>query len=153
MATATRRAGGGVTKRDSNPRAVVPTEHQEQALLFQWAQLASGRYPELVDMFAIPNAGGYTGGYKQNVARVAAMKREGVASGVPDICLPHARGRYHALYIELKRVNATASDTKPAQRDWHMRLRAAGNCIVVCPGWEAARRAIENYLALTPTEP
>jgi hypothetical protein len=152
METSARGAGVGVTKRDVRAKLPSPPEHQEQALLFQWAQIAAGRHPELRDLFAIPNAGGYTGGFRQNVARVAAMKREGVASGVPDICLPHARGTYHALYIELKRVDATASDTKPAQRDWHMRLRAAGNCVVVCAGWEAARRAIEEYLTLTPTE-
>jgi len=149
MEPASMRAGGEVTKRDVEPRAIVPTEHQEQVFLFQWAEIARGRHPELQDLFAIPNAGGYTGGFRQNVARVAAMKREGVASGVPDICLPHARGRYHALYVELKRANATASDTKPAQREWHMRLRAAGNCVVVCAGWEAARRTIEEYLSLT----
>jgi len=137
----------------TRPRAPVPTEHVEQAMLFQWSQLATGKYPELADLFAIPNAGGYTGGFRANVARVVAMKREGVRSGIPDICLPVARGRYHALYIELKRTNAKPSDTKPEQAEWHERLAAAGNCVVVCPGWEAARYAIEAYLTLIPTNP
>lgn len=119
-------------------------EHVEQCLLFEWAEHAQGRYPELESMFAIPNAGGYTGGFKANVARVQKMKREGVKSGVPDICLPAARGPYHALYIEMKagptgRVNLN-------QREWHARLRKQGNAVRVCYSWEAAKDEIVRYL-------
>ena len=40
-------------------KKAIPTEHIEQALLFKWAMFSSGKYPELENMFAIPNGGYY----------------------------------------------------------------------------------------------
>lgn len=128
--------------------ALVPLEKAEQALLFRWAAVMACAHPALQELFAVPNAGGYVGGFANNLRRVQAMKREGLKKGVPDICLPHARGGYHALYLELKRTTATPSDTTAEQRDWHQRLRAAGNRVVVCNGAEAAQTALLEYLAL-----
>jgi hypothetical protein len=128
----------------------VPLEKAEQAALFRWASYAVVTHPELHDMYAIPNAGGYVGGFQNNMQRVMAMKREGMKAGVPDIHLPHARGSHHSLYIELKRIGATASATSDRQRDWHERLRAAGNAVAVCMGWESARDTLLEYLA-SPT--
>ena len=133
-------------------RPAVPTEQSEQRALFRWASYAVVKHPELHDLYAIPNAGGFVGGYASNMQRVQAMKLEGVKAGVPDICLPHARGQYHSLYIELKRIGATASAVKPRQRDWHQRLQAAGHDVAVCLGAEAAKAVILAYLAL-PTAP
>ena len=64
---------------------LLRSEHQEQSLLFQWAELAKGQYPELGLLFAIPNAGGYKGGYGSNVRLVMRAKREGVKKGVPKL--------------------------------------------------------------------
>jgi hypothetical protein len=119
------------------------SEHDEQVALFQWAEVAQGTLPELALMFAIPNAGGYTGGYKQNVRRVAAMKREGVKSGVPDICLPVARGPYHGLYIELK---AGKNKATPSQLEWLEALARQRYFTTVCVGWEAARDVLAWYV-------
>lgn len=72
------------------------SEHDEQVKLFQWAAHRLGVYPELALMFAIPNAGerrGSQGGW---------MVAEGLKRGVPDVCLPVARGGYHGLFLELK---------------------------------------------------
>ena len=76
-------------------------EHIEQSLLFQWAEHASGRYPELKLLFAIPNFSGRLGKVPPLAARIQAgkLKREGRKRGVPDICLPVARGGFHALYV------------------------------------------------------
>ena len=133
-------------------------EHVEQAMLFDWAERASGRTPELKLLFAIPNAGGYTGGFKANVARVMKMKREGVKSGVPDLMWPVARGRYHGLFIEMKA--GPTSRVRPEQKEWHAALRAQGYAVRVSYSWDAARDTIERYnglgagSALTePTEP
>lgn len=77
----------------------IPTEHEEQVLIFDWAEALSGLYPALQMLYAIPN-GSYKS--KQSARKFAA---EGLKSGVPDICLPvpSADGQYHSLYIELKR--------------------------------------------------
>lgn len=131
-----------------SPRA--HPEHVEQSLLIQWAELMSARIPELGLLYSIPNAGGFSGGYKANVARVARLKREGVKPGVPDVHLPVARGGYHSLYIEMK--SGPTSRVSPDQRQWHAALRAQGHAVRVCYSWDAARDAIERYLAGTPQE-
>lgn len=112
-------------------------EHHDQVTLFRWAEYQSKRLPELALMFAIPNGG------KRSKATAAKLKAEGVKSGVPDLCLPVARGEYHGLFIEMK-----AGRNKPTapQVQWHMRLSQQGYRVAVCWGWEAAREVIEEYL-------
>ena len=122
-------------------------------MLFQWAEAASGMLPELQDLFAVPN------GSHKSPATAAKFKREGLKRGVPDVILPHARGGYHALYVEMKRQRVKGervelrAGTRPkeAQRDWHERLKAAGNRVEVCYGWEDARGVIEQYLKMKPS--
>ena len=126
-------------------------ERDEQRRLFAWAKYGSVTTPELHDLFCVPNSGGFTGGYLANKRRVMAMRLEGHRAGVPDIILPHARGRYHSLYIELKRVGATTSAVSARQKDWHERLRAGGNLVHVCHGWQAARDVLLGYLSLPRT--
>lgn len=117
---------------------MTPTENQEQAALFEWASRMEGRHPELRLLMAIPN-----GGYR--TARTAAiLQKTGVKPGVPDICLPVARGGYNSLYIELKRVKGGVVSAK--QKVWLERLKSYGNKAVVCRGWEEARDELLTYL-------
>lgn len=132
------------------PRLPAPLEKHSQEALFNWAALAIGRHPELATLFAIPNAGGFTGGFKANLLRVMAMKREGVKPGVPDVCLPVARGGYHALYIEMKRENDGTLSAD--QRDWAKRLALYGNKVVVAHGFDEAKTVLEEYLSLPKTK-
>lgn len=74
----------------------VQHEAIEQTKLFNWVVLARGKYPELDMLYHIPNGG------SRNKIEAANLRRQGVRSGVPDLCLPVARGNYHGLYIELK---------------------------------------------------
>lgn len=115
-------------------------ESAEQQALFRWAALSERAHPELELMYHIPNEGVRT------AANGARLKAEGMRAGVPDICLPVARGSYNSLYIELK-----ARKNKPteAQEKWIAALNAAGNLAVVCWGWEAAKKTIETYLGRT----
>ena len=117
---------------------MTPTENAEQAALFQWAEVASGRYPELKLLHAIANGG------KRDGRTAAVLQRTGVKPGVPDICLPVPKGGYGALYIELKRQQGGAVSAN--QRMWINRLNANGNKAVVCKGWIAAKNEIEKYL-------
>lgn len=114
------------------------TESQEQQLLFEWAALSAGRWPELALMYHIPNGG------SRSKAEAGRFKAEGVKSGVPDICLPAARGGYHGLYIELKRVKG--GRVSPAQQGWIAALRDQGYCACVCKGWDDAAHVIKAYL-------
>ncbi len=117
---------------------MTPTENAEQAALFQWAELASGAHPELRLLHAIPNGG------LRDARTAVTLKRTGVKSGVPDICLPVPKGGHGALYIELKRQKGGVLSAN--QKVWLDRLNQAGNRAVVCKGWDEAREAIEQYL-------
>ena len=137
------------------------SEHAEQVMLFQLCDLARGRYPELKLLHAIPNAGGYTGGFRSNVVRAQRMKAEGVRSGVPDVHLPVPRGGYASLYIEMKREKLRPTKTKGVQRDrtkttaeqdaWIEGLRKVGNRVEVCYTADKAWEVIEGYLNDYPT--
>ena len=90
-------------------------------------------------MYHIPNEG------KRSQSAGARLKREGLKPGVPDLCLPVARGTYHGMYIELKRIGETA---RKEQEQWITGLREQGYAAFVCQGWDSARRLIEDYLKL-----
>ncbi len=114
-----------------------PSEHDEQAALFDWAAAMAGEHPELDMLYANPNGG------HRHISVAVAMKAEGQKAGIPDICLPVARGRWHALYIELKvKPNRPTSE----QLAWIERLRHYGNSAVVCYGMQDAANTIMAYL-------
>ena len=73
------------------------------------------------------------------------LKQQGVKSGVPDLCLPVPRGRYHGLYIEMK---TESGHTTAVQEWWGERLQAQGYAWRVCHGWQAAVALLEWYLQL-----
>lgn len=115
------------------------SESQEQQALFEWASWQSGKYPELALLFHIPNEG------LRNPRTGARLKREGLKAGIPDICLPVARGGYHGLYIELK-----VGSNKPTEKQlkWLEALTRQGYCAYWCVGWETAADRIDEYLRL-----
>ena len=114
-------------------------EHQEQSALFSWLEIAAGRHHVLRLAFAVPNGG------HRHIAVAAKLKKEGVKAGVPDVFLPVPRGKFHGLFLEL-----TAGKNKATleQRAWLEALSELGYLAVCVTGWEAARKEIENYLAL-----
>ena len=116
---------------------VIPSEHTQQALLIQWADLVVNQYPELKLLFAIPNGGA------RSARAGAALKREGVKAGVPDLCLPVARRIWHALYLELKAGDGRLSDK---QKEWIEDLDNQGNCVAVAYSFEEAKGIIVDYL-------
>ena len=73
------------------------------------------------------------------------LKLMGGRAGVPDLCLPVPRGKYHGLYIELKTVTGRAT---AEQEWWGDRLLEQGYFWEVCHGWESAVRVLEWYLEL-----
>ena len=113
------------------------TEAQEQRTLFQWAALASQKYPELKWMFHIPNGG------SRDVIEAKHLKDQGVKSGVPDIFLPAPRGKYHGMFIEMKAGRGTTSEN---QKLWIEQMNASGYLAVACHGFDEARKQIEEYL-------
>ena len=113
-------------------------EHAEQVAVINWAALGRSQYPDLELLYAIPN-----GGHRH--PRVAGrLRAEGVRAGIPDLCLPVARGGAHGLYIEMKAVGGRES---PAQCWWRERLVAQGYRAVVCVCAADAIETLEAYLS------
>ena len=123
----------------------VLLEEQEQADLVDKIDRNLHIYPLLTWIFHIPN-----GGWRGKIAGLR-MKRQGVRRGVPDLFLPIPRGGYFGLWIEMKRTNASPSDTSDAQRDWHELLREQGYCVYICKGCLRAWRVLVWYMSLPPT--
>ena len=65
-------------------------------------------------------------------------------SGVPDLFLPVARGRYHGLFIEMKAQKGRLSEN---QANWLKDLRLQGYAAAVCYGAREAIDIITKYFA------
>lgn len=120
------------------PESLAKTsEDSHQAAIFCFAALNAAKYPELSCLFAVPNGG------RRDPREAAKLKATGTRAGVPDIILPVPRGKFAALYIELKVDNGRVG---PEQIKWHERLRAHGNRVEVCYGWQSAAEVLLSYL-------
>mgnify|MGYP002515529535 FL=1 len=120
-------------------RKPIPHEGNEQEVLFRWAAFVRGRFPEIDLLYHIPNGG------SRNRIEAANLKRQGVKAGVPDLCLPVARGKYHGLYIEMKYGK---NKTSESQNKWLSALQKQGYAAAVCYGFEEAQAVITKYLNL-----
>jgi len=128
-------------------RTLMPTEHQEQAIVIQWAETQKFAFPEARLIFAVPN-----GGHRpQKIIKGKSvpiegrkLQAEGVRAGIPDLFLPVARNGYHGLFIEMKRRNGSVS---PDQASWALALRNQNYHVEICKGADAAISAIQTYLS------
>ena len=82
---------------------IVPTESEEQQWLFKWAAYESAARSELKLLYHIPNEG------KRSRATGGRLRAEGLKKGVPDVCLPVARGNCHGLYGR-RRLNSSSAN-------------------------------------------
>lgn len=116
------------------------TEAQHQSALIKWSQLPQirARYPELKLLHHIPNGG------RRDPIEAKHLKAQGVKPGVPDLCLPVARGTYHGLYIEMKTETGRPSDN---QKWWIKELNDQKYKAVICHGWEEAKKCLTDYLS------
>jgi hypothetical protein len=119
-------------------------EHQHAVALVQWwALFARTKGIDERLLFAIPNAGGYVGGFQKNMLRVMSMKREGVRPGVPDYFLAIPKAGSGGLFIELKAPKGSASKD---QKEVLSLLESQNYGCVVAFGWDEAKTAIEEWL-------
>lgn len=150
------------------------TEHAHQRALFAWANMAArygveaandpacygkggkeyaelryafGSIPALDELYAIPNGG------ERHGAVAGKLKAEGVKPGTPDTHLPVACGKYHSLYIEMKKPGGEKKKSgacNDAQKKRFPRLLSYGNAVVVCYTWQQAARTLLTYLSGQP---
>ena len=90
-----------------------------------------------VPFFAIPN------GEKRGPKAQQLFKRLGGKPGVPDLCVPVAKGGYFGLYIEMKYGRNKPTDN---QLRWQSILIEQGYKATTCWGADEAIAVIKNYL-------
>ena len=112
-------------------RKLIPSEDQEQTALVQWLEI------QKIVFYAIPN-----GGFR-NLLEAAKLKRCGVQSGVPDLCIPIPSGSYNGLYLELKKLTGKATEN---QLIWQALLRSNGYMSEIAKGFDEAKAIVLNYL-------
>jgi hypothetical protein len=129
-------------------KEIIPSEHEEQCLVFTWAAYMKGKHPELGLLFSIPNQGGFG---KSAMIRGRLMVAAGLKAGVPDLFLPVSRmvdgKRKHGLFIEMKRQKD--SYARKGQKEWLRKLRAERYEAVVCRGADEAIKTICEYLEVS----
>jgi hypothetical protein len=115
------------------------TEHQEQVMFFKLLGIKARRDSRLDCVFAVPNAA------KRTPRQGRWMNEEGLKAGVPDIFAAIPVGKYHGLFLEMKRVKPKGRLT-PNQILWLERLSAAGYDCAVAYGCDHAIALLNEYL-------
>lgn len=109
----------------------IPTEDEEQEAVVEYCDHLG------IPVFHIPN-----GGLRHKSVAVH-MKRLGVKAGVPDLFIPLPMGKFHGLFIEMKRTKGW--QVSDSQKEWIIRLKKNGYAAYVCPGADSAINCIEQY--------
>lgn len=133
------------TGRIKKPKTVkTPKESDEQTVLFKYLWGAK----RLSLAYSTQNGVKIGGARKFGI--ITQMKKTGLKKGIPDVCIPYARGGFHALYIEMKRQKGgIISDDQQQIAEC---LRAEGNKVVFCKGFDDAKKAVDDYFSKQPSE-
>ena len=114
-------------------------EHDLQKAFFANNSVQQLGDPYLYLMHAIPN-----GGTRDKIT-AGRLKAEGVKSGIPDVFLPIAKGKYFGMYIEFK---AKANKPSEDQRIVMLMLNAMGYKVVCVNTLDDAIMAMSKYYGL-----
>ena len=96
-------------------------------------------------IYHVPNGG------QRSKSTGAAMKRQGVKSGVSDLVVMDARGGWHGLYMEFKASPPHTAALAESQHDWLVKAEERGYCAVLAVGLEEAKQLLEEYARLGPS--
>lgn len=119
------------------------TEDAEQQAVILWAAFQSGGWPELENLYHVPNEG------KRGKKAAGMAKALGLKAGVPDLILDYPKGIYHGLRIEMKVL-----PNRPTQNqlEWLQRMQNAGYFTAICYDSESAIALITAYIKLSTGE-
>lgn len=124
-------------------RKPVDREGQEQAVLMRWLlgeKVRRTPVGALHDVtYHVPNGG------HRHKATAAALKGQGVRSGVSDLVVMEARGGWHGLYLEFKASPPHHAALQESQREWLALAEARGYCAVLAQGLEEAKEVLAWY--------
>lgn len=82
-------------------------------------------------------------GVKMSIGQAMKMKRMGYLSGTPDLMIFEPRGKFHGLFIEIKRQEGTIQNN---QKELIAALNIRGYAASVERGFDNVTKAIETYL-------
>ena len=121
----------------------LPSEHEEQVATVEYIER---KYPKVL-FWANPNGAHLSGNIKQRSAQMNKLKAEGFLPGVADLTIFEPRGKYSAMFLEMKRSDGGggASDN---QLDFIREVEKRGAFAAVAKGFEEAKEFIDNYLAM-----
>lgn len=112
-------------------------EEDVQISCVTWFRL---QYHELaLLLYHVPNGG------KRGKVEAARFKAMGVQRGVSDLCLDVARGGYHGLRIEMKKISGDSRQSED-QRKWQEAVEAQGFKYAVCRSLDEFITIVESYL-------
>jgi len=113
-------------------------EHDQQCAIVEYVRRLA--HPARDHLVAIPNAA------KRTFKLMSYLKREGFATGFPDLFMFYPTGQYHGAALENKRPgNKPTSE----QREWLTRLEKQGYFVGVAYSIEEGIDFFELYLSLT----
>lgn len=108
--------------------------------------------PALEWFHAIPNGGARGDNKKSQMIRGGQLKAEGVKPGVLDVFLPYPVGKYHGLYIEMKKPSAepkrktSKGGVSDEQREFINYTIRVGYGAIVCYNWRSAANVLRQYI-------
>ena len=119
------------------------SEANEQMLVVQYLKL---QYPNVIfncDM----------SGIKLSIGQAVKQKKLGMPKGYPDLFIAEPNGKYHGLFIELKKSGTKLfkRDGKPVnehieeQNEMLDRLQERGYYATFCIGFDEAKQTIDSY--------
>ncbi len=127
--------GNGVVRTRGAKRSLNldnPSEFYEHVRVATW--LVHHQIP----FYHVPN-----GGYRKK-AEAHKFKMMGVFSGVPDLCILVAKGGWHGLYVEVKRIKG--GKLSDSQSYWGKILGQQGYCFCEGHGFEQCIGIIRDYI-------
>lgn len=146
----TRRVLGPAGASGAPRKRPVDWEGQEQAVLMRWLEGESKRGTQVGQLFDltyhVPNGG------QRSKATGAAMKRQGVKSGVSDLSVRQARGGWHGLYLEFKATPPRDAALAASQFEWLEGSEYEGYCAVLARGIEEAKQVLREYASWPRTQ-
>ena len=84
-------------------------------------------------------------GGTRNEAEAVSLKKQGVKSGVPDVCILEPRGDFHGLFIELK---VGYNKLSKNQENWIDKLGVRAYKTAVSYSLDETRAIIDEYLKI-----
>lgn len=131
------KAGVVIYHLDPQPGGVIPKEETEAINFFQHAQHIYKFGPLF---FHIASEG------VASLHRRSLLKQAGLQPGIADYILAMPKGKYHGMFLELKRVKKSSSSISKEQSDFLLAVEKQGYFACVCYGWKAAIEAIDEYM-------